>query len=279
MMDPQVPRRLARFYRNSDAKEQQENNEYDQQTPQVSPQSRFERKQNESEENYDLDKPKGIPSMDYSDVNLEADKKNLDELKKLQEKNLVEKLALGEIEKFKMQNKRMPNSKEEEQIAENLYKQIKEDSTNSEGNSSQGSLRGRNRRGRTNETQNAGQGFGESPEEEQVQPIAPTQTQSSDVSDIKDLFGEENEEKQTKGKQKDEFDVDLSDMSETSSEGDDINQIEDLGTEEKSICPNCKKPTEKVVYCSKCGTAFCSNCAKTQGTDKVCPKCGTKIKL
>jgi len=278
MADQNVPRRLARFYRNSDNTAQQENSNYNQ--PQAPPQNRSERKQNDKEENFEIGRPSGIPSMDYSDVNLEADKKNLDEIKKLQEKNLVEKLALSEIEKFKIQNKRMPNSKEEEQIAENLYKQIKEESVNSNENTApQANLRGRNRRGRSDETQNVGQGLNESaPINNQSTQQSPQNTYS-DVSDIKDLFGDD-EEKQTKGKQKDEFDVDLGDMNETGSGEDDLSQIEDIKSDdEKAICPNCKKPTDKTIYCSKCGTAFCKNCAKKEGNDILCPKCQTKAKI
>jgi len=281
-MEQNVPRRLARFNRNQNSPQQQ-NYSYNQPQDQ-SNQNRSNRNKNDQEENFQVGTDR-IPSMDYNDVNLEADKKNLEELRTLQEKNLVEKLALGEIERFKVQNNRMPNSKEEEQIAETLYNQLRTDSTNNQNNNStqQPTQRGRNRKERNAETSNMGQGVNQPLQQAPINTQPTMQNSNSQVTDIKDLFGEDEKDTQSKGKQKDDFDISLGDISEsdsTKSEGtDEISQIEDISDEEKSLCPNCKKNTEKVIYCSKCGTAFCVNCAKTQGTDKLCPKCGTKAKI
>ena len=279
-MEQNIPRRLARFNRNQNQNLPQEN--YNDNQFQAPPQGRFD--QNQKEENFELSQNKKIPSMDYDDVNLEADRKNLEELKKIQEKNLVEKLALNEVEKFKVQNKRMPNSKEEEQIAETLYTQLKNDSLNTQTNNSQGNLRGRNKR--RNEASNVGQGFGEVPTQEENNSTDPqeiTQNSNSQVTNIKDLFEDDESASQVKGREKDEFDMDIGEVSELDSienkAEEELNQTEDEGDEKFSNCPNCKKSTEKVIYCPKCGAAFCVHCAKTQGNDKNCPKCGTKIKL
>lgn len=282
-MEETIPRRLARFNRNQNSDQQQDNYDNNQFSKNTN-QNRFDYTQNQKENNFEVDQIKKIPSMDYNDVNLEADRKNLEELKKIQEKNLVEKLALDEVEKFKVQNKRMPNSKEEEQIAESLYTQLRNDSISTQSNnSSQNNPRGRNRR-RNNETQNAGQGLNNSESQPPLpqQPI--NQNYNSQVTDIKDLFADDENEKSTQKNngQKDEFDMDIGEVEE-------IDSIENKAEEElkqaqsdineNSICPNCKKKTEKIIYCPKCGTAFCLNCAKKVGNDKVCPKCQTKIKI
>lgn len=48
-------------------------------------------------------------------------------------------------------------------------------------------------------------------------------------------------------------------------------------------CPNCKRKTEKIVYCPECGTAFCSQCAKAfkkqaNAESCQCPSCETYVK-
>jgi len=270
-MDQTVPRRLARFYRNQNQTQPPE----DYSNPPLKEdysQNKFEYTQKDKQNVFGSNQDKGIPSMDYDDVNLELDKRNLEEIKKLQEKNLVEKLALDEVEKFKVQNKRMPNSKEEEQIAENLYNQLK---TNSINTSDQTSSRRRNKKEKTLESQNTVKEFEDTP----IKPL-PTNYDDSQVTGVKDLFGEDNE-KQSKSGEKDEFDISIGDLNEEndSNKEEDIDTIDDTNDEEKSTCPNCKKQTEKIIYCSKCGTAFCINCAKTQENDKLCPKCKTRVKI
>ncbi len=276
-MDQNVPRRLNRFYRNQNNPQQQQN--YSLNQPATNPsQNNFDYNQNE--DNFNPGQSRGIPSMDYSDINLEADKKNMEEMKKLQEKNLVEKLALDEVQKFKVQNNRMPNSKEEEQIAENLFTQLKNETLKTEeGQPVSNNQRGRNRKANT---QNAGQGLdGSINDNEPTSQLLQQNNSNSQLTDMKDLFGEDEKQSTTKGKQKDEFDMDLGEMdeSESISTGEEELTPIEASDEEKKICPNCKKPTEKIIYCSKCGTAFCLNCAKTQGTNKLCPKCSTKVKI
>jgi hypothetical protein len=48
-------------------------------------------------------------------------------------------------------------------------------------------------------------------------------------------------------------------------------------------CPNCKRMTEKILYCPECGTGFCKQCAtsfKKQGTEEYyqCTQCGAYVK-
>ena len=96
---------------------------------------------------------------------------------------------------------------------------------------------------------------------------------------MKDLFGEEENEKQNKNN-KDDFDMGLGDLDEETNPNnpEELNIMEEED-EKKLNCPNCKKQTEKIIYCSKCGAAFCITCAQTIGNDKVCPKCKTKVKI
>lgn len=271
-MEQNVPRRLARFYRSQNAPQQQQDSYSLNESQEGQSQKEHIHNKKGEQDNY-LEEPKGLPTMDYSDVNLEADKKNVDELQKIQQKNLVEKLALEEITKFKTQNNRMPNSKEEEQIAENLFKQLKDEPSDSTHES--GSRRANRRAGRETENKGANNIT------QQNEPSSTSEEPISQTTNVKDLFTDE--ENINQGKEKDEFDMGLGDINESDSENaketDDIEDLEETDLEDKKICPNCKKQTEKIVYCSKCGTAFCSNCAKVVGTDKVCPKCQTKIKF
>jgi hypothetical protein len=106
-----VPRRVQRFYRNNSAP--QPENDY----------------QTEEQKQEEYDSPTGrpilqtIPGMDYQDI--EIDKKNMEEIKKIEQKNMEEKLALDQIERFKKENKRLPTKQESDQIAETLYTQLK----------------------------------------------------------------------------------------------------------------------------------------------------------
>lgn len=275
-MEQNLPRRLARLYRNQNAPERQESYSFNE-----SEEQHTEHIHNRQEQIKYQEEPKGLPTMDYNDVNLDADKKNLEELKKIQQKNLVEKLALEEVERFKIRNNRMPNSKEEEQIAENLFKQLKNEPSAESNNPQNISRRSSRRRERGNENEGLGGQAEESIKETPI--MTPAQNEStSEVTNVKDLFGENEDTKQGK-KETDEFDISLGDLNESDSivskETEEISDIEEVDSEDKKTCPNCKKQTNKIIYCSKCGTAFCDNCAKIQGSDKLCPKCQTKTKL
>jgi hypothetical protein len=281
-MEENVPRRLARFNRNQNTGQEQGNNySYQENQPQIE----NPRRSQMEEKQYYANQPQGLPTMDYKDINLEADKKNMEELQKIREKNLVEKLALEEIEKFKIQNKRMPNSKEEEQIAENLFKQLK-DSPSDPNSAPKGSSRRERRRNRGENSEGLNSGALAVESEQPVSQNEPISNQpASEVTNVKDLFGEDEDAKKSTAGEKDEFDISLGDMDSNSSENtvaeenSDLGEMDKFSLEDSAICPNCKKSTEKILYCAKCGTAFCKNCAKSQGTEKLCPKCGTKIRL
>lgn len=274
-MKENMPRRLARFYREQN--NQNYNYDYNKQPQPQNTNQRHSRENNE--EDYYLIQSNQIqkdqlPTMDYEDVNLELDKKNREEIQKIREKNLVEKLALEEIEKFKIQNKRMPNQKEEEQIAENLFKQLKE--TPPEEGSKRYSRQNRNNK------QNLKESIGIPGEELKEMESIKEGENNDEHNTVKDLFAEDNF-KSKKRKENDEFDLGMGDLSETSENKldntDDLDSISEFNLEDESICPNCQKSTEKIIYCSKCGTAFCSNCVKMIENEKTCPKCKTKVKI
>ncbi|MDD2531661.1 MAG: zinc ribbon domain-containing protein [Candidatus ainarchaeum sp.] len=274
MSEEEMPRRLARFYRKQNNSNQTNYNEGYSYTEPNQPQ----RHSNKNEEKNYLDQQNlgtsnKIPTMDYEDVDFEMDKKNREEIQKIREKNLVEKLALEEIAKFKVQNNRMPSQKEEEQIAENLFKQLKDNPTETQ-NQRTHFKRGRN--------SNTSKETIDSIPGEELESINPIEEDSlTNNNSVKDLFKED--AKKSSNTEKDDFDLGISDLDGEegfdSKETTELDSIKELSLEDESTCPNCKKPTEKIIYCPKCGTAFCLNCTKTIGNEKFCPKCGVKIKI
>ena len=249
MEDKNVPRRMRRFYRPSE-QTQSGNNNYSR----------------EATDNY----YGNIPSMEYEDLSKHISDENKKEISRLEKTDLEQKLALFEVEKFKKENKRLPNKQESQQIADNLYSQFKE-SDNSSDQSPQRENGSRRNRGKNMPPSKRKR----MQRDEAMQESAAQDAAIIPKGDIKDLFAT--------GSAKsfeDEFKLD---DEEKSSEGAD--DLEELGNDEfslgsldeKNTCPNCSKPTEKVIYCSKCGAAFCDNCGGKNG-EIVCPKCGIKVK-
>lgn len=280
---------MMRFYRTAEQKKEQYNEGYNAPYREQNSGRFLQNRQQKNEE--DNESPTGrsilshIPTMDYEDVNLEMDQKNAEEFKKIQEKNLEEKLALNEIEKFKRENKRLPNQKESDTIAENLFTQLKNSNINelaaekglTAAPVSHGQSQRRGRRGADSGRVMPGE------DKQNTNSIGPDE-QTAPIGDIKDILG--NNERQDKQKKKnfdDDFSLDLGDDS-SGSGMNDISSIEDIKEDDiggielddKEECPNCKKDTDKILYCPNCGTAFCDKCSKKQGDSYLCPKCGTK---
>jgi len=272
-----VPRRLARFYRNGESPEQASVQNWQ---PQANGQKEVLKE--------DPFAPNGrpllqeIPSMGYEDLN----NKNYEEIREVEQTNMEQKLALQEIEKFKRENNRMPTQKESDSIAETIFSQLKNSDMNAlypesaipgENTPTQNQRGHRGRRGERSET----------PAQQNIpsQQIGiPTQQpiQNQSINDVKDLFGEMGIKKEKK-KSEDDFDLGLDGEMGSSGEDEissieDSGDIEDLSLGDKSDCPYCKKETDHIVYCPKCGTAFCEKCGKKQGNEYTCPKCGTKTK-
>jgi hypothetical protein len=218
--------------------------------------------------------------MGYEDVS--AAKKNEEEKKKSPQENL-ERFALREVEKFKQEHNRMPNKEEQDQIAETLYSQLKnadlnalypEDKTNQiqakqSTQSSRQERRARNQRG--NEKQGPIQ-------ETTPQPTPPSTPQQNDIKSLLEADSTKPNEK----KETDEFDLGLDEEDTNTQSGEKTSEpddIENINLSDKEICPNCKKESENIIFCPKCGTAYCPNCAKKDGPAYICPKCGTKTKI
>jgi hypothetical protein len=259
-MPENVPRRLMRFYRKNESPPQENNRrqiEDDNYNPGVAPNGR--------------ELLSEIPTMDYEDV--EKNKKNLEEINSIEQKNLEEKLALKEVENFKNTHNRLPTGEESNQIAESLYNQLKNVDTNSLYPEMQG------------QAQNAGQSTGRRGRDRNIQKPAgqasiQTPAVSANVTDVKSLLEDDDKPIPAK-KSGDDFDLGLDEgMDEnTVTSGGSGEDIEDINIGELGNCPNCKKETDNVIYCPKCGFAFCSNCAKKEDGQNKCPKCGTKVKI
>lgn len=293
-----VPRRLRRFYRPVEKKYgdgghrqgsgRDENDYYgiDADYKDVSSYTSPERQQLGS-----------IPTMNYED--LEIDPKNYRELKKFEQKKKEEELALLEINRFKETHNRLPSKEEAEQIAENIYSQLKEsdvselypaseEENGGESNEAGGRKGWRERRLRKDRQKRDSK---EAEGEEMKIPMALQTPQSAEpIKNIKALLEDESFDLKEKGgpkkggkKSVEEFDLD-EDFGEESDELD-LGEAEEAVSIEKldkkgSSCPNCKAKTEKIIYCPKCGKAYCSKCAASCAEGKYsCPDCGTKTKI
>jgi len=103
MKENNIPRRMQRFYREKNKTTAGNETYY-------------------PEEEYS----KILPSMEYEDLEKHLSDENKKEMKRLEQGDLEQKLALFEVEKFKKTNKRLPNKKESQQIADSVYTQLKE---------------------------------------------------------------------------------------------------------------------------------------------------------
>ncbi|MFA5930767.1 MAG: hypothetical protein WC821_00480 [archaeon] len=288
-MPENVPRRMMRFCRENENQEENNNSQ----------RGNYSRNEDYSKKEVEEDPfaPNGrpllskIPSMNYEDV----DSKNAAELKKIQEKNAEEKLALGKVEQFKQQYNRLPTKEESDKIAENLFTQLKntdmsklypEMSIPGEENYSQVPQDPRSRRlARIKGKNSSNPEANKIPTNNNLRETPTQQGQfsnsnvSTEIAEMKSLLEDNSEPSAKKGKAKDEFDMGLDEeISEGAPIDEGTNEIESIDIKESSTCPNCKKNAEKIIFCPKCGTAYCNNCAKKENGQYICPKCGTKTK-
>ncbi|MFA5764033.1 MAG: zinc ribbon domain-containing protein [archaeon] len=244
-----VPRRMQRFYRSTNNSSKQ-NDVFRKEDP-------FS------------NTTRSLPSMDYEDIAI--DETNYQEIKKIEKLNLEEKLALLEVKKFQQENKRLPNKKETETMADSLFTQFKE--TDSSNPPAQNPRSGRNR--------NEGHSRRDKARGNQKQPIQEELSLPQDNApntDIKDLFSDTS--LSGTGKKGDDFDLGLDlesdEIGNINENIDDLDNLKSSPSNEKK-CSNCGKPNEKTIFCPKCGTAFCENCAKSHDAQGyICPKCGAK---
>ncbi|MFH1240238.1 MAG: hypothetical protein V1672_03395 [Candidatus Diapherotrites archaeon] len=76
----------------------------------------------------------------------------------------------------------------------------------------------------------------------------------------------------------DEFNLNLEEMD------DDVDNVQQEMDTDKNKCPNCKTPTNDLVFCPECGTGFCPHCAKQAKKvgDRIhytCPSCNYELKV
>ena len=260
MDEKKVPRRMRRFYRSD---EQVPDNSYS----------------NYSDNGMPPDFG-NLPSMDYEDLQKNMSDENKQEIKRLEQGDLEQKLALFEVEKFKKKNKRLPNKAESQQIADTLYTQFKDTEdlsadVSKEGRRKRGERRDRNK-GPPSKRKRTARNEAMRDEAARDEAIMPK-------GNIKDMFGVAGT---TSGAGiADEFKLDLGGNT-GSKNNDDLSELEDLESsddfsldsmDDQSACPSCKQKTDKVIYCSKCGNAFCNKCGLKNG-ELICPKCGTRVK-
>lgn len=280
-MEEKIPRRMMRFYRNAQKGLYSNERIYDL----------------GGEKENELLSPSGrkilpqIPSMNYEDLKLIMDEKNLSDLEKINEKKIEEQLAFEEVNRFKEKNNRLPNKEESNMIAENIFNQLKGANLEElyKETEKQNQVLQRNfqlRRGRHNSVED------KSSEEKIVSSDSTASSQTlqkgSELVQKKEWNSQENELNQivskSKGEKettkKDDFDLDLEGLNAGSvQENDELEPLEEVPAEidDTEQCPNCKRETDKIIYCPNCGFAFCSKCSKKQGDKFICPKCGALI--
>jgi len=298
MDEGNVPRRLKRFYRNGTEPPSgtQDSN-------------RVQAEEDVGRSSMELDMedtaPSGrkllkkLPGMDYDDLPQFIDESNYHAMEAAEQRDLEQKIALTEIEKFKRENKRLPSKEEAAKLAENIYSQLKDTAPEeaypeaAQKSASEGTAPiTRHQRGRAgrNTPPSAGPqsppSFGAG-----IQKDTQTQSQNPISLDMKKLLQDSTPNQRESGIDK-EFDLGLGDDSNSASAGesvsdlDDIEKLEDLGDfnlegpkKAPLLCPSCGKEAVKTIFCPKCGNAFCDKCAKNKkGNEVTCPKCGTKTK-
>ncbi|MBT7241643.1 MAG: hypothetical protein HN878_04075 [Candidatus Diapherotrites archaeon] len=252
-----VPRRMKRFYREG---KQPPGGDY--------PQERYNPSYNEESDFGN------IPTMSYEDLEKNISDENKKEIQRLEHGDLEQKLALFEVEKFKKKNKRLPNKKESQQMADNLYTQFKDNEDLSMEETPREGRRGR-RKGKERMPPSKRKRMNR---DQAMQDQAAQDAAIAPKGNIKDLFGSASASGAASKNIADEFKLDLG----GDEKSDDLDELGDLESgddfslesmDEAQTCPSCNEKTDKIIYCSKCGAAFCKKCGK----DK-CPKCGVAVK-
>ncbi|MDD5148822.1 MAG: hypothetical protein PHH08_05155 [Candidatus ainarchaeum sp.] len=205
-------------------------------------------------------------------------------------------IAVTKVNEFRAKHKRLPTPDEYDQIAENIYSQLKDQEASGRLSSSRRADIKRipgiqqpaekpaveqaqpQRRGRTKAERAALRGpseggFSQAPAQQEKQ------KENLKGLEIKDFLKEDSDElKEFKEGGEEEP------LEEDSGEEGNFD-LSGLGKEEspdEEKCPNCKRTAEEVLFCPECGAGFCEQCAKTEriGSEKkiVCPKCGKTIK-
>lgn len=300
-----VPRRLRRFHR----KEEKSNEENKQGNEEIKNEGDFETTEYEASKFYyspEPQEPKKVEAKKPAPEETVDDEALAEELyEQLQiEQELrreTAKMALNEIKKFKDRYMRLPDDKEYELIADNIYEQVKEKYKKETGKSSldlreiekekrkdRRERRGRRGRGgKDNEKEEKGDE--KKVEERKEGADAPKKSASQKVAaatkglSVEGLFSEAGDDSLQLGELAGQGSSDLD--SDLSSLGlDNFDTISQDVRTVKNKCPNCNTPAEELVFCSHCGTGFCAHCALKAEVfgDKIkytCPSCKKQVSV
>ncbi|MDD5163659.1 MAG: hypothetical protein PHD95_05640 [Candidatus ainarchaeum sp.] len=268
-MAEEIPRRMKRFYRKPETEEAAFGN-YD---------------STETREPVQKAEKKDIKDLILEDINAQEKKSPK-----------AMEIAVGQVSEFKAKHNRLPSPDEYDQIAENIFGQLKEKEESQKFSEAKGREIKRiptiaqgnqqaaeqpsqqaQRRGRTKAERMAaktGTGFEEGQQAAQESSLNQSELKKLE---IKDLLKEDSDELK-------EFEEGNEEENSESEESKEFN-LSELGNEEETgeeKCPNCGKTTEEIIFCPECGSAFCEQCAKIEriGSEKkiVCPKCGKTTK-
>lgn len=182
-------------------------------------------------------------------------------------KNEVIALTMHEIRRFMKTNNRTPEPDEQEEIADNLFNQLKTDIK--EEKSGSVSQRALDRSKRLDKKED------KVTEVSASVPVEKKQSTSLSDLDFSNLLSDNSSKSGSKNIS--DLDLDLSELENTGSANPNENVLVEQETPAGN-CPHCSRKTDSPVYCPNCGNAFCPNCAKqanSQG-DKIaytCPTC------
>jgi len=243
-----------------------------------------------------------VQEMDYGETSLarpmreEVPQPVGPEERKEVSKEITMQLALEEVEKFKVTHKRLPKKAEYDKIAESIYSQLRDKeqrkkaaerfdrkSPGAKKTSKERRSHGRKKTGGSQTLKESA--FAELKSAAMGETAIPDSKHGIADLSVADIFGTEKETgKKPRKNMEDEFS--LSGLEGTAGKEDEfsLGGLSDLEQGKgEGKCPNCKAPTEDIVFCPECGTAFCDKCAKNLevlGKTKIytCPSCDKKIK-
>ncbi len=213
------------------------------------------------------------------------------------------KLASEEYELFVSKHRRVPKGREYDEIASNLYDQIKDDGSGEEHGRGRRSRRDeslgeeekeKTSRGRRSRSSRHGKRDEQENEEEpgEIKDIEDSdvgETGSMEDLSVKELLGADSG-KDTANQaieKSSNFEGGVPDFSEDlelKGLEDGVDNISEELETDKNSCPSCKSKTGELIFCFECGTGFCPHCAtkaKKIGdiTHYSCPKCGAEVKV
>ena len=219
--------------------------------------------------------------------------------------------AMQQVQKFKEKEGRLPEGNELDEIADNLFDQVRKNTeelqepqpkktiqpTQKTGPAANPPAHGRFRR---TQQPSANIPLPSEPlsnaRNRRIadQPAAPQPPQPAPTTSVQELFGSSEPKKKPVEKKPESDDFDLGALTESLGGTEDLEK--EMGSLEKEMegihqgmeteknkCPTCSTRTEDLAICPKCASIFCSHCAKTaknlgNAIEYACPKCGKSFR-